>query len=205
MHIVAESLAQRREEGERTAAEQDRSLEVDAMGESHHRLHGDGVEDAGSDVSLGQVARHEVLDVRLGEYTAAGSHRVYVSGLHGQLAHLLVVHAHQHAHLVDECTRAAGTVAIHAQLHFSTMEEDDLGVLATDVDERLGLGMCILGIDGCSHHLLYKLSPELFGGSHAHAARYAEAHLGVCAHQLLYLVEVTRHEFAHTSVVAFVF
>ena len=176
MEIVAESLAERRKKGERTAAEQDRSFETDAVRKRYHRLYSDGMEDAGCNICFGQIARHQVLDVGLGEHTAAGSHRINVLCLHRQLAHLLVLYAHQHTHLVDESTRSAGAVAVHAQFHISVfLEEDNLRVLATNIDERLSLRMSRTGIDRCSHHLLYKLRLELFGSSHSYASRYADS------------------------------
>ena len=176
MEIVAESLAESRKKGQRTAAEQDRSFETDAVRKRYHRLYGDGMEDAGCNICFGQIARHQVLDVGLGEHAAAGSHRINVLCLHRQFAHLLVLYAHQHTHLVDESTRSAGTVAVHAQFHISVfLEEDHLCVLATNIDERLRLRMSRTGIDRCSHHLLYKLRLELFGSSHSYASRYADS------------------------------
>ena len=178
MEIIAESLAERRKKGKRTAAEQDRSLETDAVRKRYHRLYGDGMEDAGCNIRFGQIARHQVLDVGLGEYAAAGSHRINVLCLHRQFAHLLVLYAHQHTHLVDESARSAGTVAVHAQFHISVfLEEDNLRILATDIDECLSLRMSRTGIDRCSHHLLYKLRLELFGSSHSYASRYADSSL----------------------------
>ena len=176
MEIVAESLAERWKKGERAATEQDRSLETDAVRKRYHRLYGDGMEDAGCNIRFGQIARHQVLDVGFGEHAAAGSHRINVLCLHRQLAHLLVLYAHQHTHLVDESTRSAGTVAVHAQFHISVfLEEDNLRILATDIDERLSLRMSCTGIDRCSHHLLHKLRLELFGSSHSYASRYADS------------------------------
>ena len=178
MEIVAESLAERRKKGERAAAEQDRCLETDAVRKRYHRLYGDRMEDAGCNIRFGQIARHQVLDVGLGEHAAAGRHRINVLCLHRQLAHLQVFYAHQHTHLVDESTRSASTVAVHAQFHISVfLEEDHLSVLATDIDERLRLRMSRTGIDRCSHHLLYKLRLELFGSSHSYASRYADSSL----------------------------
>ena len=178
MEIIAESLAECRKKGKRTAAEQDRSLETDAVRKRYHRLYGDGMEDAGCNIRFGQIARHQVLDVGFGEYAAAGSHWINVLCLHRQLAHLLVFYAHQHTHLVDESTRSASTVAVHAQFHISVfLEEDHLRVLATNIDERLSLRMSRTGIDRCCHHLLHKLRLELFGSSHSYASRYADSSL----------------------------
>ena len=71
MEIIAESLAESRKKGQRTAAEQDRSLEADAVRKRYHRLYGDGMEDAGCNICFGQIACHQVLDVGLGEHGAA--------------------------------------------------------------------------------------------------------------------------------------
>lgn len=44
MEVFGKGLAKRRDKGQRTAAEQDRRLDVPSMGQRHHRLDGHGME-----------------------------------------------------------------------------------------------------------------------------------------------------------------
>ena len=163
------------------------------------------MEDACGDVLLGQVACHEVLYVCLGKYPTACSHGVDVGGLHSQFAHALVVHAHEHTHLVDKGSRTTGAVAVHSQFHAPiVLEEYDLGILPSNVDECLGLRMCMAGIDACRYHFLYKLRLQLFGGGHPHASRNADVCWCITC-QFVNFLEIARHKFAYTGVVSLVF
>ena len=152
-----------------------------------------------------KITCHEILDIGLGEDTTAGCHRINMLGIHSQLAHFLVVYTHQYAHLVDKCTCSTGTVTVHAKLHSAIrLEENNLGVLSTDIDESLCLRMSLTGINRGCHNFLNKLSLQLFCRSHAHASRNADIYFCI-AYQLVNLIEIMRHEFIDTSVVAFVF
>ena len=203
LEIVGEGFAQGGEEGERTAAEQDGGGEIAAVAERGDGLHGDAVEDARSDIALGQVARHEVLDVGLGEYAASGGHRVEVGRLHGEVVHLLVAAAHEHRHLVDEGTRTTGAVAVHAQLHRLAVEEHHFGVLTADIDERLGLGITVAGEDGGRYDLLYECGAQLLGRGHAHRTGDAQTQADV-AQLTGDIVEIFAHQFGNLSIVALV-
>ena len=78
-----------------------------------HGLHGYGVEDAGRDVFFRKVSGHEILDVGFGKHSAAGGHRIEVFGFQCLDTHLLVIDAHEHAHLVKKGSGASGAVAVH--------------------------------------------------------------------------------------------
>ena len=163
------------------------------------------MKDTGCNVLFWEITCHEILDIGLGEDTTAGCHRINMLGVHSQLAHFLVIYSHQYAHLVNKCTGTSGTVSVHAEFHSSIrLEEDYLGVLSTDIDESLCLRMSLTGINRGSHYFLYKFSLQLFCCSHAHASRNADIHFCI-ANQLVYLIEIMRHKFFDTSVMAFVF
>ena len=174
MEIVGKRLAQGRKKCQRTAAKEDRRREVDAVAERGDGLHGDAVEDAGGDVALRQVARHEVLHVGLGKDTTACGHRIDMGGGHGQLAHALVVAAEQQSHLIDKRPGASRAVAVHAQLRTLPIEEDHLGILAADVHQRTRLGIAVAGKHRGCHHLLDKLRTELVSCGHTHRSGHAK-------------------------------
>lgn len=76
--------------------------------------------------------------------------------MQGEVVHLLVVAAHEHRHLVDKRSRAAGAVAVHAQLRALAVEEHDLGVLAANVYQCLCLWETIAGENGRGNDLLHE-------------------------------------------------
>ena len=163
------------------------------------------MKDTGCNILFRKIACHEILDIGLGEDTTAGCHRINMLGIHSQLAHLLIVYTHQYAHLVNKCTSTSGTVSVHAKLHSAIrLEENNLGILSTDIDESLCLRMSLTGINRCCHYFLNKLSLQQFCRSHAHASRNADIYLCI-AYKLVNLIEIMRHKFFDTSVVAFVF
>ena len=174
MEIVGKRLAQGRKECQRTAAKEDWRREVNAVAQRGDGLHSNAVEDAGGDVALRQVARHEVLHVGLGKDTTARGHRIDMGGGHGQFAHALVVASEEQSHLIDKRTGAARAVAVHAQLRALTIEEDHLGILAADVHECPGFGIAVAGKHRGSHNLLDKLRAELVGRGHTHRSGHAQ-------------------------------
>ena len=77
-----------------------------------------------------------------------------VSSLHGEIAHGLVVLAHEYSHLVDESSCTSGTVAVHAQLHVPPIEKHDLCIFPADVYQRLCLWIATFGKDGGCYDFL---------------------------------------------------
>ena len=69
---------------------------------------------------------------------------------------LLHAYVHQGGHLVDEGTGAAGTGAVHPLLQRAA-EEDDLGVLAPQLDHRVGAGDVAVHRGGGGVYLLHKV------------------------------------------------
>lgn len=173
---VDERLAQRGYEGERTAHQHHRCPQLAAVGEDRHRLHRHGTEDRGRDIALRRILGDEVLYVCLAEYAAARGDGIGLRGLPCQRIQCRHIHIEQHRHLVYEGSRATGTVAIHAQVfRLALLEEHDLGILATDINHRGHLGVTVLHILGCRHHLLHEVQSLALGHAHGHRAGEADA------------------------------
>lgn len=177
--VVGEGLAQGRQEGKRSAAEQQRRTERAAARKGHDRLHGYGVEDRGGDVGGRHVTADEVLHVGLREDAASRRDGVDAFGLQGQFTQARHLDAQQQGHLVDEGARAAGAVAVHAQVGAALVEEHHLGVLAADVDQHGGLRVAVPHVLRGGHDLLHELRTEAFGRAHAHRSGDGRLHRGV--------------------------
>ena len=82
--------------------------------------------------------------------------------LEGQFIQLVHRHVQQSRHLVDEGAGAAGAGAVHALLQ-AVAEEDDLGVLAAQLDDRVGAG--VQGVHGLGRgvHLLHEIQAAGLG------------------------------------------
>ena len=78
MEVIYERLAQRRQEGQRPAAEENRCADVAAMRERNHSLHGDGMEYRRRNILTCGILGDEVLDVGLGENAASRRYGINV-------------------------------------------------------------------------------------------------------------------------------
>ena len=79
-------------------------------------------------------------------------------------------------HLVDEGAGAAGAGAVHPLLQ-GAAEEDDLGVLAAQLDDGVGVGDVCIHRGGGGVDLLDKV--DAGGVGHAQAGRAGDGHLDV--------------------------
>ena len=155
MEVFGKGLAKRRDEGQRTAAEQDRRLDVPSMGQRHHRLDGHGMENGGRDVFTADVPGHQILDIGLAEDSATRSNRIDTPGLQGQPVEFVDIGTQNDGHLVDERPCPSGAVAVHAQVgRFAVFEEDNLGILSSDVDHGRYLRIILLDSLRGGHHFL---------------------------------------------------
>ena len=84
MKGLGELTAQLRQIGQRAAEEADRTLDGAAAGQARNRLKDDGLEDRRGDVFLAGPFVEECLDIRLGEYAAAGGDGVQGIRFFGQ-------------------------------------------------------------------------------------------------------------------------
>ena len=81
MEIIAESLAESRKKGKRTAAEQDRSLETDAVRKRNHRLYGDGMEDDNDDDNTVVIEKNKIkINGSTIQYNSSDKDSVIING-----------------------------------------------------------------------------------------------------------------------------
>ena len=126
--------AQLAHERQRAAEVDDVALDGTALRQTADGLVDDGHEDGAGDVRAPGSLIEQRLHVRLGEHAAAGGDGVGALGVFGLLVHLRGGDAQQRGHLVDERAGAARAGAVHAHLERS-LEEEDLGVLAAQLDD----------------------------------------------------------------------
>ena len=132
------TLPQAHQEVEGPAQKDDLSLQLPALGEAGYRLVHHRLEDGGGYVLFPTALVQDGLDIALGEHTAAACNGVDLLVLQGEGVQLVHRHIHQGGHLVDEGARPAGAGAVHSLLQ-RTAEKDDLGVLAAQLDDGIGV------------------------------------------------------------------
>ena len=174
MQRLHEPLAQTGQEVERTAQEHDGARQLPALGQAGDGLIDHGLEDGGSHVFLSSALVQNGLDVALGKDAAAGGDGVDLLVLERQLVQLVHRDVEQGGHLVDEGPGAAGAGAVHA-LFQGVAEEDDLGVLAAQLDDGIGLGDELTHGGGGGVDLLHEV--QVRGLGHAQAGRAGDGEL----------------------------
>ena len=102
---------------------------------------------------MGGALVDEGLDVGLGEDAAAGGDRVELGVAGRHLAEARRVGVQESRHLVDEGAGAARAGAVHALLG-GGVQVGELGVLATQLDDDVDLGVEALGGLGTRDDLL---------------------------------------------------
>ena len=107
------------------------------------------------------------LDVAFGKHTAAGCNGVSTGGFLRRLIHLICAHLQQGGHLVNKCAGAACAAAVH--VHFGTVgQEQDLGILAAQLNDAVGTRCQLVGCHAGGKHFLHK----------GHLAAVGKAHTG---------------------------
>ena len=132
------TLPQAHQEVEGPAQKDDLSLQLPALGEAGYRLVHHRLEDGGGYVLFPTALVQDGLDIALGEHAAAACNGVDLLVLQGERVQLVHRHIHQGGHLVDEGARPAGAGAVHPLLQRAA-EKDDLGVLAAQLDDGIGV------------------------------------------------------------------
>ena len=137
----AEALAQALTVVQRPAEEQHLARDPAPLRQPGDGLVDDGLKDAHGHVFLARALIEQRLYVRLGEHAAAGGDGVDARGLLAEAVQFGHVHVQKRGHLVDKRARAAGAAAVHALLHGAgrAVEEDDLRVLAAQLDHHIGV------------------------------------------------------------------
>ena len=105
------------------------------------------------------------LDVAFGKHTAAGCNGVSTGGFLRRLIHLICAHLQQGGHLVNKCAGAACAAAVHA--HFGTVgQEQDLGILAAQLNDAVGTRRQLVGGHAGGKHFLHKGHLAAVGKAH---------------------------------------
>ena len=163
---------------EGAAQEDDLALELPALGQAGHGLVHHRLEDGGGHVLFPAALVQDGLDIALGEYAAAGGDGVDLLVFQRQLIQLVHRDVHQGGHLVDEGAGAAGAGAVHSLLQRSA-EEDDLGILAAQLNDSVGVGNICIDGGGGGVDLLDKVDAR--GVGHAQAGRAGDDQLYLLA------------------------
>ena len=163
---IVKTLAQHIREGERAAQIQHIALDGTALGQAgdglvHHRFINAGGHVAGAGALVQQG-----LHVAFGKHTAAAGNGIGALGLAGGQVHFLGAHLEQGGHLVDKGAGAAGTAAVHPHLG-AAGEEEDLGILAAQLDDTVGLGGQLFHGHTGGEHFLHKGDAAALGQAHA--------------------------------------
>ena len=174
---LVKALAQHRAEGQRPAQIQDVALDGAALGQAGDGLADHRLVDAGGDVLGPGALVDEGLHVALGEHAAAGGDGVGALGALRRTVHLVGAHLQQGGHLVDEGAGAAGAAAVHPHLG-AAGEEEDLGVLASQLDHAVGLRHEPFDCHPGGENFLHKGHAAAFGQAHARRAGNAQQRLG---------------------------
>ena len=177
-----EALAQDGGKGQRSAQIQYPALDRPSLSQACDGLVHHGLIDAGRDVRRPGALVDQGLDVALGEHAAAGGDGISFFRLLGSLIHLIGAHLQQRRHLVDEGPGAAGTRSVHADL-CSIGEENELGILAPQLDDDIRPGSQLIGSYPGREHLLYEGHAHTV--RHAHTCRAGDRQLGLSAGDVL--------------------
>jgi len=172
---LAPALHQEGQVGVGPAEQQHLVLQGVSTGEHAQVLVHDGVGQGVHDLQAGDAALHEVDDVGLGEDSALGRHMVQLAVVKGDAAHLVLGHAHlDHALVVHRRHRVLVGLAVFALLG---AEDDDLGVLAAQLDDRAHRGVEALDGQGDGVDLLDEAGAQRLGEGAAARARDEDANL----------------------------
>ena len=202
--VIDERFAQCRYKSQRPAAKKQRRGYRATVRKRYDRLYGHGMEYRGRDVLARDILGHEVLYVGFAEHPAARRYGIHLRRIHCQLAELLIRNAEQYGHLVDECPRAAGTVAVHAQVGSPLpLKEHHFGVLAPDVYHGGHLRMSVAHIVRSRYNLLDERDSATFANTHAYGAGYVDLYRFV-AHYARYGAEKAGKAFPYLGLMALV-
>ena len=200
---LLEALLQPLEEEQRPAEEEHVALDLAALREARDRLSHDRLKDGGGHVLLARALVEEGLDVRLGEHAAARGDRVDALRVQRELVQLGGGHVQQDGHLVDEGARAARARAVHALLQLAG-EEDDLGVLAAQLDDHVGLRHMHADRLAGREHLLHKVDVRRLGNAEARRAGDRAAQRVVRPDDRTRVLQQLDRLFAHLGIVALI-
>ena len=163
-------LFQLRQEVQRSAQKGHTAPDGLAAGQAGNGLVHHGLENRGRQVCLGGTLVDQGLDVRLGEYAAAGGDWVDLLVVFRLFVQLPGIDLQQRRHLVDEGAGSAGADTVHPLLQ-AAGEVNDLGILASQLNGHIRLGIEGLQGRGHRHHLLDKANVQGLGQGDGTGAR----------------------------------
>ena len=163
---LVKAFAQHGAEGERAAQIEDVALDGASLCQTGDGLVDHSLINAGGDVLGAGTLIDQRLHITFGKHAAAGGDGIGTLRLLCSLVHFIGAHLQQGSHLVDEGTGAAGTAAVHAHLG-AVGQKQDLGVLAAQLDDAVGLGHKALDRHAGGEHLLHKGHAAAVGQTHA--------------------------------------
>ena len=165
-----ERFHERRVERQRAAFKNHGRLDFHTLGEAADGLLCDGVETRKCDIFLGDAIVEHRLDVRLGEHTATSGDFIDLLATFGITFEYFCLDAEEFCHLVDKCTRTAGTDTVHAHVRgdefpcgLVLFEEDDLGVLTAEFDGDSRFRVSCTNCKSVGDYFLHKKSVGGFG------------------------------------------
>ena len=141
-----------------------------AAGQAGNGLVHHGLENGGRQVCLGGTLVDQGLDVRLGEYAAAGGDGIDLLVVFRLFVQPSGIDLQQRRHLVDEGAGSAGADTVHPLLQ-PAGEVNDLGILAPQLNGHIRLGIEGLQGGGHRHHLLDKANVQGLGQGDGTGAR----------------------------------
>ena len=164
-------MSQTRHEVQRTTEEDDLPPDRTAAGQTCDALGGHRLHDRGGKILVLGTVVDERLQVRLGEHATSRGDGVRHRRVHRQLVESRGVGVQQGGHLVDERTGSAGARAVHALFRYR-FEVGDLGVLTTELQQDVGIGVPVLHRSGLGHDLLDERDSQGIGSAQSGRSRH---------------------------------
>ena len=143
---------------QRTAQEHHLAVNFPALCQTGNGLAHHGLINAGGYVGFVGALIQQGLNIGFCEHAAAGGDGVQPGVLQAGCVHFFHGHVQQYGHLVDECTGAAGTSAVHALVR-AAFEEDDLCVFSAQLNDHAGVRLQHPNHLAGGIHFLHKGNP----------------------------------------------
>ncbi len=163
---AVERRAQLGHEEQWAAEEDDGAVDRAAGRQASDGLGGHGGEDRRGQIGFGGAVVDERLQIGFGEHAAARRDRVERLVVLGHLVEACGVGVEQGGHLVDERAGAARAGTVHA-LFRRRLQIGDLGVLAAEFDDHVGLRILLVDRAGFGDDLLHERHVEVVGQGEA--------------------------------------
>ena len=158
-------LLQLRQEMKRAAQKRDMSPDGLSAGQAADGLIDHCLKNGGGKVFLCGAVVDQRLNIGFREYAAAGGNGVESPVISGVLIESHGVRLQKGSHLIDKGSGASGTDAVHTLFDISTLEINDLGILAAQLDGHICLRRDLLKGGGNSDNLLDKGNLKAVGKS----------------------------------------